>query len=109
MPFCYGLVNIPWEVFSEKLLPRILKMADLTNTLISRRAASEIIRAGSLVAAKKGILTGGLLQAYLELCQDADTCVTKETLAHLKTLLHDVTEESANADFFPEVLLVIDE
>ncbi len=78
-------------------------MAVLTQTLTNRLVASKIIRAASHIAAQQGLLSENLLQCYLELCQDPDISIRKNTLIDLSGLLRDVTPKSAELDFFPEV------
>jgi len=104
--FCYGIPCISWEYFMDKFMPWLLKMANLCQTLISRRAASVIIRTASRIAAKNSKLSGSLLTVYLELCQDPDITIRKDTLTNLCTLLQDIDEISADNDFFPEVFFL---
>ena len=78
-------------------------MANLTQTLTTRRAASKIIRAGAHTAAKLSSFNGNLLQGYMELCQDPDISIRKDTLQDLATVLNDVDSQTADEDFFPEV------
>ena len=79
-------------------------MADLSHTLVSRHAAARIIMAATNLAAEHNILNGALLQAYLELCQDADLTIRKQFLLDARSLLGRVDAETAESTFFPEVM-----
>ena len=94
-----------WGSFSERLLPKVLKLAGLEHTLVSRNAAAKIITAAIILAAEKKVLKSTLLHPYMEICQDSDVLLRKTALSNLKLFLPKVEPSEVERLFFSELVM----
>jgi hypothetical protein len=101
--FCQGLPLLNWKVYTERFLPLVLKMADLSHTPVSRMAAAHIIAATVNIEVEHDKVSSTVLQAYLALCQDTSLAIRKDMLANLHILLPKVRNESDLETLFTEV------
>ncbi len=102
--FAAAIPVVSWKHYQEKYWPRILKMADLTNTPTSRLAAANIVAATVNEAAANYLVNDGLLHAFLSLCQDTETSIQKAMLNNYRVLLPIIKYPYAVAQLFSEVL-----
>eukprot|EP01022_Parablepharisma_sp_SALTPOND_P007158 TRINITY_DN1290_c0_g1_i15.p1 TRINITY_DN1290_c0_g1~~TRINITY_DN1290_c0_g1_i15.p1 ORF type:complete len:715 (-),score=72.02 TRINITY_DN1290_c0_g1_i15:7827-9971(-) len=103
--FCIGLRAMNWSTFTEKLLPKVVKLAGLESTYVSRTAAANIVTAASIIAAEKRVLEKFLLHPYMELCQDSDVIIRKTALSNLKLIFQKVEPSEVERLFFAELLI----
>lgn len=92
-----------WKIFLSKTLPKIIKMAGLGQTCVSRYAASQMVTAAAIIAAEKKSLEGSILQAYNDFCQDSNTAIRKKALSNWKLLFHKLNPSEVEYLFFSEV------
>ena len=102
--FCIGIRSMDWNSFVDKLLPKILKLAGLQSTYVSRTAAANIVTAAAIIAAEKKALEKLLLHPYMELCQDSDVILRKTALTNLKLIFQKVEPSEVERLFFKDIL-----
>jgi len=103
--FCLGLNFMDWTSFTEKLFPKVLKLARLESTYCSRLAACNIMTAASIIAAEKKCFEKLLLHPYMELCQDSDVVIRKTALGNLKLIIQKVEPSEVERMFFAELMV----
>jgi len=94
-----------WSAFSEKLLPKVFKLAALEYTSVSRNAAAQIMTAAAIVAAEKKAIEGTVLYPYMELCQDSDMIIRKTVLNNLKLIFQKVEPSEVERLFFSDLVM----
>jgi len=93
-----------WQSFVDRHLAKVLKMAGLESTCVSRNAAAQIITAASIMAAEKKQFETLLFHHYLDLCQDSDISIRKNTLSNLKFLFQKIEPSEVERLFFSELI-----
>ena len=103
--FCSSIPLINWKLYTEKYLPLILKMADMNHTIVTRRAAANILASSLNESAENHLPTKNLLNAFISLCQDTDMRMRKSMLKNYHILLNVLKDRYLEAQFFSEVLI----
>lgn len=78
-------------------------MIKLTNTSVTRYAATQVLISGILCAANKGIKEESLLKPYLELMNDSNEGIRKSILSSLKLLIPNIKPCEVEQIFFSDV------
>ena len=98
-----------WGGFVEKLLPKVLKLAGLGSTCVSRHAASQMVTAAAIISAEKKCIEKLLLHPYMELCQDSDVIIRKSALSNLKLIFQKVEPSEVERLFYPDLVYNLDD
>jgi hypothetical protein len=94
-----------WQLFKEKFVPRILKMAGLDSTYVNRNAAGNILAAAVTFSAEKGVPEKLVLKPYMELCLDSSVGIRKLALTNLKFIIEKTLISEVERIFFNDLLV----